>query len=165
MTIRCHLLSVACAASLLTATLACTAKTGGPGDTTEGSTDTGDGSSTASEPAPDAGTPSCEYLSEKFDGNSGFCEAAPNCKTVPGFLVDTGNTCDFETSDILKNYGCVTIPCEPYQGPICKEGTTPQVGTVGWIGYDEYSCVPHGWVPCPEVEVCECGFGPCSPPP
>ena len=142
------------------ALVSCAGEASGPKKAT-GTTDAGGASSGASDtgPVPDAGAPSCEKLSQSI--TSAGCDAAPNCQAVYGSLIETGTTCAFEATDIRWKYGCVTMPCEPYEGPICKEGTEPGPGTVGYVAaYDPPACVPHGWVPCPEVEVCTCTLAP-----
>ena len=141
----------------LAAALACTAEAPGP-KKAAGTTDAGEASSGGSDagPTPDAGAPSCEKLSESV--NQTGCDAAPNCEPVSGALVEHSAELGFHTTDIGWTYGCATTPCDPYVGPICKEGTEPMPGTVGWLGVDGPACVPHGWVACPEVDVADCGY-------
>ena len=78
---------------------------------------------------------------------------------VSGVLVEYDSILDeYCISDLVVGVGCATLPCKPYTGAVCKEGTDPTTsGWIRWIGDDEDACIPNGWVACPEIGAKWCG--------
>ena len=116
-------------------------------DSTATSTDTAVETRSAHETADDA----TQQETCTVDADFTQCRDSVDCGRIgalwtSGSVSEDGAPC---ISDLYSSIGCTPLPCEPYDGYACRDGTDAMVyiGERVQLG-DGVHCIPEGWHPC-----------------